>query len=526
MNFINYLLANKEQIFMLTKEHIELTILSVTLAILIGVPIGILISQFSKINKPVMGMANIIQAIPTMALLGFLIPFFGIGFVPSVFMVVLYSLLPIIKNTFMSISGIDPQIKEAAEGIGMTKLQILFKVQIPMALPIIMAGVRISAVTAVGLMTIAAYIGAGGLGYLVFSGIRTANNYQILAGAIPACLLALFIDFIASIIEKAVVPHGLRLNENKSTKKEVLFQKFTLIAVLGVILFTFFNVGMKKIEEKRGKVITIASKDFTEQEILGNILKELVENKTDLKVKTKFGLGGTQVAFGALTSGEVDMYMDYTGTIYTAILKHNPISEKKTSDDIYNIVKEEVKNKYNLSLGNQLAFNNTYRIGVRQETADKYNLETISDLQKLSKNFVISPTLEFVNRQDGLLGLKDKYKGLEFKNVVPMDDALRYKSLNLKESDAIDVYSTDGLVKTYNVKILEDDKDFFLPYHAVLLIKNETLEKYPELLGVSNSLQYIMTDEVMRELNYQVDNLKRKPEDVAHEFLMNYELLD
>ena len=182
MNFLNYLIVNSDQILTLLIEHVNLTILSVSLAILIGVPLGILISHFSKVNKPIMILANVIQAVPSMALLGFLIPFLGIGVVPSVFMVVLYSLLPIIKNTFTSISGINPQVIEAAEGIGMTKFQILFKVQIPMALPVIMAGVRISAVTAVGLMTMAAFIGAGGLGYLVFSGIRTANNFQILAG--------------------------------------------------------------------------------------------------------------------------------------------------------------------------------------------------------------------------------------------------------------------------------------------------------------------------------------------------------
>ena len=203
MDFFTYIIQERAQIISLLVEHINLTLISVLVAILIGVPMGILISHFKKINKTVMGIANTIQAIPSMALLGFLIPFLGIGVMPSIFMVVLYSLLPIIKNTYTSIEGINPQMIEAAEGIGLTKLQILFKIQIPMALPVIMAGVRISAVTAVGLMTIAAFVGAGGLGFLVFSGIRTANTYQILAGAIPACILALFIDWTAD--RKSVV---------------------------------------------------------------------------------------------------------------------------------------------------------------------------------------------------------------------------------------------------------------------------------------------------------------------------------
>jgi len=182
MDFLNYLFQNKAQILSLTLEHIQLTAIAVGLAILLGVPLGILISYVNKLNQPVLAVANIIQAVPSMALLGFAIPFLGIGTLPAVVMVILYSLLPIIKNTFTGIKNINPQTIEAARGIGLTKTQILFKVQIPLALPVIMTGVRISAVTAVGLMTMAAFIGAGGLGFLVFSGIRTVNNFQILSG--------------------------------------------------------------------------------------------------------------------------------------------------------------------------------------------------------------------------------------------------------------------------------------------------------------------------------------------------------
>ena len=179
------------QITELLLEHIVMTVIAVGLAIVIGVPLGILISYVKRLSGPIVGVANVIQAVPSMALLGLAIPLLGIGTLPAVVMVIIYSLLPIIKNTYIGISGIDPAMVEAARGIGLTRWQVLYKVKLPMALPVIMAGVRISAVTAVGLMTMAAFIGAGGLGYLVFSGIRTVNNLQILAGAIPACILAL-----------------------------------------------------------------------------------------------------------------------------------------------------------------------------------------------------------------------------------------------------------------------------------------------------------------------------------------------
>ena len=179
--FLIYVIEQRNEIFTLLFQHIRLTVFSVIFSIMLGVPLGILIKYVKKLNKPILGFANIVQAIPSMALLGISIPILGIGSAPAIFMVILYSLLPIIKNTYTGLSNISPQILEAAKGIGLTKTQRLFKIQIPLSLPVIMAGIRVSAVTSVGLMTIAAYVGAGGLGYLVFAGIRTINNYQIMS---------------------------------------------------------------------------------------------------------------------------------------------------------------------------------------------------------------------------------------------------------------------------------------------------------------------------------------------------------
>lgn len=225
MNFWNYIISNYPQILSLLIEHLKLTAISVGLAILIGVPLGIFISFAAKASKPILAVANVIQAIPSMALLGFMIPLLGIGVIPAIVAVVLYSLLPIIKNTYTGIDNINPQTLEAAKGIGLTPFQVLTKVQIPLALPVIMAGVRIASVTAVGLMTMAAFIGAGGLGYLVFSGIRTVNNNQILAGAIPACLLALMVDFLIGLTEKLVTPVSLQKGDASVKKKKQKYPK-------------------------------------------------------------------------------------------------------------------------------------------------------------------------------------------------------------------------------------------------------------------------------------------------------------
>jgi len=201
-----FMTANSSLLITRTIEHIQITGTAIGIAIALGVPLGILISYILPLKKPVIGFANVMQAVPSLALLGFLVPFLGIGRTPAVFMVVVYSLLPIIKNTVTGLANVNADTLEAARGIGMTQFQILTRVKIPLALPVIFAGVRISAVTSVGLVTLASFIGAGGLGDIIFAGIRTLNTNQLLAGALVACILALTVDRIGGIIEKLVTP--------------------------------------------------------------------------------------------------------------------------------------------------------------------------------------------------------------------------------------------------------------------------------------------------------------------------------
>lgn len=521
MNFFEYITSNSSQVIELLVEHIKLTTLSVGFAILIGVPLGILICYIKKLNKPVLGIANIIQAIPSMALLGFAIPFLGIGSLPAITTVVLYSLLPIIKNTYTGINSIPPETLESARGIGLTKLQILFKVQIPLALPIIMAGVRISAVTAVGLMTMAAFIGAGGLGYLVFSGIRTVNNNQILAGAIPACLLALGVDFLVATVEKLVTPISLqKTNEAKSRTSKRYYKAICMVvSVVLVALFVFTAIAKPK---KSERTITIGAKDYTEQMILGNMVADLIEDKTDIEVERKINLGGTQVCFGALKSNDIDMYIEYSGTAYGDMLGNPPISDM---EKVYTTVKKEFKDLYNVEVLQQMNFNNTYALAVTKETAEQYNLKTISDLSKYSSELVSGTTLEFLNREDGMLGLAKAYD-LNLKDSIGLDGAPRYVAMVNKEVDVVDAFSTDGLLKKFDLVVLEDDKNFFPPYYAIPIVRSETVERYPEIVNLLEELGGYLNNEIMMNLNYQVDELQLEPEVVARQFLVENNLID
>ena len=519
---ITYFFENKAQIWSLLLEHIELTFFAVALAIIIGIPIGILISYIKKLNKPILGLASIFQAIPSMALLGFMIPFLGIGRVPAIVVVVLYSLLPIIKNTATGISGISDTMIESAKGIGLTNLQILFKIQIPQALPIIMAGVRISAVSAVGLMTMAAFIGGGGLGYLIFSGIRTVNNNQILAGAIPACLLALFVDYLFSIVERLVTPVALQLKGKNKEKVLKARRKDKVILIVFIILFAIFLISKIDLHKESANTLTVASKDFTEQNILCELSSIYLANNTNIKINKQCNLGGAQVVFQALERDDIDFYIDYLGTDYTDILKYEPISNV---NKVYQTVKDEFASKYKIAVLSPMNFNNTYSLAVTKDLASKYNLKTISDLAKVSKDLTISPTLEFVNRNDGLPGLLKAYN-LEFKNTIAMDGSPRYTALLNNNSQVIDAFTTDGLLKKFNLTVLEDDKNFFPPYYAVPLLKQKTLEKYPEVETLMSKLGPYLTDDAMQEMNYQVDEVGKNPEEVAKEFLLANKLIE
>lgn len=515
MEFIDYIIENKDQIISLCIEHIELTALALIIAIIIGVPIGILISYKRKLNKPVLGITSVTQAIPSMALLGFMIPFLGIGTAPAIVVVVLYSLLPIIKNTYTGIANISPATVEAATGIGLTKAQILTKIQIPEALPIIMAGVRISSVSAVGLMTMAAFIGGGGLGYLIFSGIRTVNNYQILAGAIPACILALLVDYFFGAIEKLVTPISLQNETKRKEKQKKERRKNKIIVIITILIIGLLFLQEIDFSKKSDNVIRVVSKDFTEQEILCYMTSQAIENNTDIDVENECNLGGAQVVFSALTNDNIDLYIDYAGTDYTDILKHKPISDV---DKVYKTIKKEMKEKYDIEVLNQMAFNNTYALAVTKETAQKYNLATISDLTRVSNDLIIAPTLEFINREDGLPGLEKKY-GLSFKDTIGIDGSPRYTALQNNNAQVIDAFTTDGLLKKFNLVVLEDDKNFFPPYYAIPLVRSDILKEYPEIEKVLNALGPYLTDEVMQDLNYQVDELGKSPEKVATDFL-------
>ena len=497
-------------IILKTGEHLLLVIVAMIIAIIIGIPLGIVIAKNPKLAQPVLVIVNAIQTIPSLAIFGFLIsiPLIGgIGKIPVIIALTLYALLPLIRNTYVGITGINPGIKEAGVAMGMTQWQLLTMVEIPLALPIIIAGVRVSTVISVGIATIAAAIGGGGLGVFIFRGIATVNNQLILAGAIPAAFLALLLDGILGYLET-------RLTQFR-TRKKLGKIKFWQACVIGLILFVgIFNFN--KIINNNIETIVIGSKNFTEQVILGEILAQQIENKTNLKVERKFNLGGTFICHEAVKVGEIDGYVEYTGTALTAILELSPENNPQA---VYQKVKQLYQEKYNLAVMPSLGFNNTFAIAIRGEDAQKHQIQTISDAAKYTPSWRAGFGYEFLSREDGYPGLAKTYNLQFAQPPLEMDLGLLYQALVSKQVDLVAGSATDGLIPVLNLVVLKDDKQYFPPYEAVPIFNQKTLINYPQIKTAISELSGLISEEQMQKLNYLVDSQEKTVREVVKNWL-------
>jgi osmoprotectant transport system permease protein len=507
-----FLFQYGREIIVHSGEHLILVIISLAIAISIGLPVGILITRQSKLAAPILGLANAIQTIPSLAIFGFLIsvPFLGgIGKTPAIFALTLYALLPIIRNTYIGINSINPAIKEAGIGMGMTDQQLLLQVEIPLALPVILAGVRVATVISVGIATIAAAVGGGGLGVFIFRGISTVNNELILAGAVPAAVIALSADFGLELLEKNLTKQIA--NKGKFNQQIGIVLGIITLIIAGLIAFNYQQVPAK---------IIIGSKNFTEQVILGELLAQHIENHTKLKVDRRFNLGGTFIAHEAVKAGKIAGYVEYTGTSFTTILKEKPISD---AESVYQKVKAYYDQKLKLAVMKPLGFENTFAMIIRGEDAEKWQIKSLSEIGKYSSQMKAGFGYEFLERADGYPGLSKTYN-LKFANINQMELGLMYQALKEKQVDFIAANSTDGLIPVLNLVILEDDKKYFPPYQAIPIFNQEILQKYPELTNTINQLAGKVSTTAIQKMNYQVDNQSQPVEKVVSEWLKSQQL--
>ncbi|MFZ5823101.1 MAG: glycine betaine ABC transporter substrate-binding protein [Bacillota bacterium] len=288
------------------------------------------------------------------------------------------------------------------------------------------------------------------------------------------------------------------------------------ITALALSLSLLAGCGGAKSGSSGGKV-TIGSKDFTENIILGEMVAQLIEKNTDIKVERKLNLGGTKVNFDGMKNGDLDMYPDYDGTAYSVHLKHTEAIADPTK--VYDQVKKELEDKFKMTMSKAFGFNNTYALAMPRKIADENNIKTYSDLAAQSGKFVFGTTDEFMGRQaDGYTPLTKAY-GFKFKDVKTMQTGLRYKAIESGDIQVMDAYATDGKLKEFDMKLLVDDKNFFPPYNGAMFIRMDTLEKNPGLLDLINKLGGRLTDEKMQELNYLVDVKGESVDKVARDFL-------
>lgn len=507
MSFWQFLQNNWTELVTLIREHLVLVFISIVVAVGIGVPTGILLTRYRAWRGPVLGIANVMQTIPSLALFGFLIPvpfIGGIGTRTALVALVLYSLLPIIRNTVTGILGVEPSVREAAVAMGMTDSQVLRQVELPLAAGVIVTGVRVATVIAVGVTTIAAAVGAGGLGVYIFRGLRQYDNNLLLAGAVSAALLALAADFLLGLIERRFSYERAR---KRTVSLKLVFAVFALLVALGVAFWQF-----SKSPATANRVV-VGSKDFTESTLLAEILAQMLEAR-GVTVERRFELGGN-LPHEAMVSGTLDLYPEYTGTSYTAILRHAPITDPRA---VYEQVKREYADNFKVEVSPPLGFENTFAILVRGNDARQLNLKTISDAVPQTPKWRAGFGQDFMSRADGYPGFSKAYN-LNFAEVREMDLSLTYIALSSRQVDLIAGNSTEGRIAQLDLVQLADDRRYFPPYEAVYLIRQDTLARTPQLREAIATLANAISTEEMRQLNYEIDGNKRDLKEVVRTWL-------
>jgi len=510
VTLIRFLAAHRAEFAGLLGQHVILVLTSTATAVLIGVPTGVLAARRPRIGAPIVWIANVVQTIPSLAMLGFLLPLplvGGLGARVAIVVLILYALLPIVRTTAAGLRGIDPVLIEAGSALGLTPRQLLWQVELPLALPAIVAGIRVAAVIGVGTATIAAAVGAGWLGEYIFRGLSMVDPTVILAGAVPAASLALTVDGLLLWMERAFGRRGSRRIPRGLS---------AAVAIATTLLLVLVATTASR---RTGPVIRVGSKNFTEQILLGEIVAQAIERDAHVAVERHLNLGGTFICDTAIRSGDIDVYVEYTGTAHTAIFK-----EQVDTDPAR--VFARVRQRYadiGLTLFAPLGFGNPFAILVRGDDARRLGLKTIEDAASAAGSWRAGFGYEFLQRADGYPGLANRYH-LRFASPPRgMDLSLIYRALASRQVDLIAGDATSGLISAYDLVMLEDNRRYFPPYDAAVVARSATLLRYPEVRVALERLSGRVGMGDMRQMNHAVDAGHEDAAAVARAFLARLE---
>jgi osmoprotectant transport system permease protein len=470
----------------LLAEHLRLSLSALGLGISLAIFLAILSIRLRRMQGPLLAAASVFQTIPSIALLAGMLLLIGkIGFIPALIALCLYSLLPVLRNTITGIENVDEELIEAGRGVGMTPGQLLRKVQIPLAFPVIIAGVRTATVWVVGIATLATPIGQKCLGEFIFSGLSTKNYTAVAVGVVAAAGLALVLDGLIRLLELAA----------SRRSRPLLITALLLLAA--VTIGGLSPILIPKGEKNSDSAIVVGGKDFTEQFILAEFIANHL-NEAGVPARSLSNLGST-VAFDALTAGQIDCYVDYTGTIWSNYMKR---PETPEPEEALLAARRWLAAKHDVNLVGRLGFENAYALAMRGDRAEELGVRTIADLVPHAGDMRLGGSFEFFGRPEWR-ALRDAY-GLRFGETVSMDPTLMYEAVRDGEVDVIAAFSTDGRIAAYDLKVLGDPRHALPPYDAVLLARNAVMSR-PAVKRSLRSLIGAIDDEAMREANMLVD---------------------
>lgn len=470
----------------LLAAHVTLTLVALGAAVLISLPLAALALRVRVVQGPALAVASVVQTIPGLALLALMVPLLGrIGWLPAVLALTLYSVLPILRNTVTGVRSVDPAIVEAARGVGMFPGQVLLRVELPLASPVIIAGLRTATVWVVGIATLATPVGAASLGDYIFSGLQTQNSVAVLTGCVAAALLALVLDGLIRLYELSA--------RRRSRRLFVGALALTLLGLAGVY-------GPVLLEARPGderREVIVGAKTFTEQYILAHLLAERLE-AAGFATRRLESLGST-VVFDALVAGEIDCYVDYTGTIWANHMRRSDFADAETT-------RREVcgwlERERGVACLGPLGFENAYAFAMRRGDAERLGVRTVDDLSAFAPGLRMAADYELFSRPEWEAARRAY--GLRFRERRSLDPTLMYGAVRDGQVDVIGAFSTDGRIDAYDLVTLDDPRQALPPYDAILLCSARAAQD-AELRAALRPLVGALDDDLMRWANRQVD---------------------
>ena len=489
-------------------QHVLLSAAALGLGLAISLPLVVAASRSARVRWPVLGFASVVQTVPSLALLALFYPlllalsatskylfghgFSALGFLPSLLALTLYSMLPILRNGITGVLGVDPAIIEAARGVGMTEGQRLFRVELPLAAPVLMAGIRTAAVWVIGAATLSTPVGQTSLGNYIFSGLQVENWVSVLFGCGAAVVLAILTDQLLGLIERGVA---------QRTGRSVWIGVGLLLAGVAAAAAVQMATGGKA-------SYVIGAKNFSEQYILADLMTDRIRSQGHAAT-IRADLGSV-IAFRALAASDIDAYVDYSGTVWANILKRtgSPPRAQMLED-----LRSALRRDFGVELLGALGFENAYALAMRRDRALQLGIRTIADLARRAPELAMGGDFEFFARPEWR-ALRERY-GLSFRVQRQFQPTFMYRALASGEVDVISAFSSDGRIAADELVVLQDPLQVIPPYDAILLVSPARAAD-PALRRALEPLLGAIPIELMRQANFRVDrDTDKMPPDKA-----------